>query len=78
LRSKPLAFHAIPDLHRGEHGEETKLTPEPFRTSWIALTYREALVAVPIGIMEKSATIMNYDLVRKSIEVSEDGLCKQI
>jgi hypothetical protein len=32
------------------------------------MTYCEALVPEPIGIMEKSATIMNYDLGVESIE----------
>ena len=34
----------------------------------MALTYREALVPEPMGIMEKSATIMNYDSGGESIE----------
>ena len=34
----------------------------------MALTYREALVPEPMGIMEKSATIMNDDLGGESIE----------
>ena len=49
-------------------GPGMNLTPELFNTSWMALTYREALVLVPMGIMEKSATIMNYDLGGESIE----------